>query len=81
MNDQYHVTGIVVTGFVALTPPLSVWLKTLFENDSQVDILNGFPFRRRYLREAQGLVVIASHDGQCQLIIQVIRRRKFEENI
>jgi hypothetical protein len=52
-----------------------------FENDSQVDILNGFPFCRRYLREAQGFGVTALRDGQRQLIIEVMRRRKFEDNI
>jgi hypothetical protein len=56
--------------------------KILFKKkDSQVDILNGFPFRRRDLRKAQGLEVTTPHDSQRQLIIEVARQQTFKENI
>jgi hypothetical protein len=51
------------------------------KNDSQVNILNSLPFRRRDLRKAQGLEVTTPHDGQRQLIIELMSQRTFKENI
>jgi hypothetical protein len=59
---------------VALAAALTVSLKTLFKNYSQINILNGFPFRRRDPREAQDFEVTTPHDGQRQLIIEVTRQ-------
>jgi len=51
------------------------------KKDSQVDILNNLPFRRRDLREVQDLEVTTPHDGQRRLIIELMSRRTFKENI